>query len=95
MFAYIPRPGLVGLELVPDDGEVWLVCGQPQHDEVGVRPTQAVVRVGVVVRLRPLSPYVVHDLVFPFPGRVGVRQDHLRVHRIALVQVKRGMTCSN
>jgi len=72
--------GLVGLELLSDDGEVGLVGGQAQHDEIGcsvggklgqmttlfpvtsvgvqsetwrltVGSTQAVVRVGVVVRL--------------------------------------------
>ena len=29
------RAWLVGLELLPDDGEVGLVRGQPQHDQVG------------------------------------------------------------
>lgn len=26
--------GLVGFKLLPDDGEVWLVCGKAQHDQI-------------------------------------------------------------
>lgn len=29
------RAGLVGLELLPDDGEVGLVGGEAEHDQVG------------------------------------------------------------
>lgn len=28
------RPGFVGLKLLSDDGEVWLVRGQTQHDQI-------------------------------------------------------------
>ena len=35
--------------------------------------------VRIVARLCPLSADVIHDLVFPFPGNVGVRQDHFDV----------------
>lgn len=34
------RPRLVGLELLPDDGEVGFVGGQAQHDEVGCSERQ-------------------------------------------------------
>ena len=61
--ADLTRLGLVGLELLPDDGEVWLVRRQAQHDEIGVGAAQTVVRVRVVVGLRALTPDVVHDLV--------------------------------
>lgn len=42
---------LVGLELLANDGEVGLVCGQAQHYQVRVRSAQHVLRVWVVVRL--------------------------------------------
>ena len=70
---------LVGLELLADDGEVGLVSGQAEHDEVGVGAAQHVARVGVVVRLGALAPDVVHDLVLALAGHVGVRQDHRQV----------------
>lgn len=47
-----PVPVLSAEEhLLPEDGEVRLVRGQPQHDQVGVQPVQDVPRVGVVARL--------------------------------------------
>ena len=64
--ADLARLGLVGLELLPDDGEVWLVRRQTQHDEIGVGAAQAVMRVRVVVGLRALTPDVVHDLVLAY-----------------------------
>ena len=70
-------PRLVRFELLADDGEVGLVCGQSQHDEVRVGATQTVVGVGVVGRLAALPPDVVHYLVLALAGHVGVRQDHL------------------
>ena len=68
---------LVGLELFPDDGEVGFVSGQAQHDQVGVSAAQDVLSVWVVVRLSPLFPDIVHDLVLAFSGDVGVGQDDL------------------
>lgn len=49
--ADVAAPGLVGLELLTNDGEVGLVSGQAQHDEIGVCATQTVLRVGIVIRL--------------------------------------------
>ena len=69
---------LVGFELLSYDGEVRFVRGQPQHDEVRVRPAQHVLGVGVVVGGGPLLANVVHDLVLPLPGHIGIRQNHLR-----------------
>lgn len=59
----VTAPGFVGFELLPDDGEVWLVRGEAQHDQVGVCAAQTVVGVGVVVGLRALAPDEVHDLM--------------------------------
>ena len=42
-------------------------------------PTETVFCVRIMIRLPPLSPDIVHDLVFSLPGDVGVRQDHLNV----------------
>ena len=64
--ADLARLGLVGLELLPDDGEVWLVRRQAQHDEIGVGAAQTVMRVRGVVGLRALTPDVVHDLVLAY-----------------------------
>ena len=61
--AYLARLGLVGFELLADDGEVGFVCSETQHDQIGVGPTQTVLRVRVVVGLRTLTSNVVHDLV--------------------------------
>ena len=73
----------------PDDGEVRLVGGEPEHDEVGVGAAQDVVRVGVVVGLRALPPDEVHDLVLALARHVGVRQHHLtkRGHMLVNKQV--------
>ena len=53
--------------------------GQSQHDEVGVRPQQTMVGVGVMVRVAALSADVVHYLVLSLTWDVGIREDHLRV----------------
>lgn len=73
--AYLARLALVlaRLELLAEDGEVGLVGGQTQHDEVRVCPVQAVVRVRVVIGLAALAADVVHDLVLPLARHVGVR----------------------
>ena len=59
-------------ELLPEYGEVRLVCGQSQHDEVGISTIETVVGVGVVVRLTLLTMNEVHDLVFTFSRDVGI-----------------------
>lgn len=69
--------GFVGLELLSDDGEVDLMRGQTQHDEVSVGTTEDMLGVGVVVRLGALLANVVHDLVFPLAGHVGIGEDDL------------------
>ena len=61
--AYLARLGFVGFELLADDREVGFVRGETQHDQIGVGPTQTVLRVRVVVGLRTLTSNVVHDLV--------------------------------
>ena len=76
--ADLARLGLVGLELLPDDGEIRLVRGQPQHDEIGVSAAEDVLGVGVVIGLGPLLADVVHDLVLSLAGDVGVTQNHLK-----------------
>lgn len=75
--ANVARPVLVGFELFPDDGKVWLVGGQAQHDEVSISPAEHMLRVRVVVRRSALATDVVHDLVLPFTGTIGIREDHL------------------
>ena len=42
-----------------------------------VKTVETVPGVGVVVGLRPLEPYVVHDLVLAFAGGLVTRQDDL------------------
>lgn len=63
---------LIGLKLLPQDSEVRLMCGQAQHDEVGICPIQTVVGVRVVVGLPTLTTNVVHDLVLSFSWYVGI-----------------------
>ena len=63
---YLTRLGLIGLELLPDNREVRLVCSQTQHYEIGIGATQAVMRVRVVVGLGALATDVVHDLVLAY-----------------------------
>ena len=61
--AEITGPRLVGLELLPDDGEIRFVSCQAKHDQISISSAQDVVGVGVVVGLGPLSSDKVHDLV--------------------------------
>ena len=77
--AKITGTRFVGFELLPDDGEVGLVRGEPEHDQVRVRAAQHMLRVRVVVGAGALPPDVVHDLVLALARHVGVGQDHLRV----------------
>jgi hypothetical protein len=46
--------------------------GQSQHDEICVGSVEAVVGIGVVVRLTSLSTNVVHDLMLTLTWDVGV-----------------------
>lgn len=55
--------------------EVWLVCCQPQHDQVGVRPVNAVASVWVVARLRPLRPDEVKNFMFTFTRYERIREN--------------------
>ena len=73
--AYLARPRPIGAELLAYDGEVGLVRGQAEHDQVGVGAAQHVVRVRVVVGLGALSTYEVHGLVLALARHVGVRED--------------------
>ena len=66
MSAEVTGPRLIRLELFTDDGEVGLVGGEAQHDEIGVCAAEDVVGVGIVVRLRTLPTDVVHDFVLAF-----------------------------
>lgn len=49
--ADVAAPGFVGLELLTNDGEVGLVRGQTQHNEVSVCATQTVLRVRIMIGL--------------------------------------------
>lgn len=50
---------------------------ESQHDEVGVQTIQTMANVGIVVRLGPGLPYVLHDFVFPLSRYVVAGKDHL------------------
>ena len=76
---YLARPRLSRFKLLPQDGEVRLVCGQAQHDEVSVGPVETVMGVGIVVGLAPLTTDEIHDLVLTLTGDIGVRQDDLYI----------------
>ena len=65
---YLARLWLSWFELLSEYGEVWLVYGQPQHDEMSVGPVEAVMGGGVVVRLTSLTTDVVHDLMLTLTG---------------------------
>ena len=77
--AYLARPRLSRFKLLPEDGEVGLVSGQTQHDEVSVGPVETVVGVWVVVGLAPLTTNEIHDLVLTLTGDISVRQDDLYI----------------
>ena len=66
MSAEVTGPRLVGLELLADDGEVGLVGGKTEHDEIGIGAAKDVMGVGIVVGLSSLPADVVHDLVLAF-----------------------------
>lgn len=72
------RGGQKTKRYLSEDDEAGLVGGQPQHDEIGVQPVQAVAGGGVPPGPPALLAHVRHDLVLPLPGRVGVRQHHLQ-----------------
>lgn len=60
-----------------EDGEVWLVCGQCQHDEVSIQAVHHMSCVGVPALTAPLLPHKGHGLVLTLTRHVGIRQDHL------------------
>lgn len=64
-------------KLLPEYGEVRLVCCQSQHDEIGISTIETMMSVGVVVRLTSLVTNEIHDLMFTLSRDVGIRQDHL------------------
>ena len=66
MSAEVTGPRLVGLELLSNDGEVGLVGGETEHDEIGIGAAKDVMGVGIVVGLSSLPSDVVHDLVLAF-----------------------------
>ena len=49
----------------------------PEHNEICVGTTKAVMRVGIVVGIVALFPDKVHDLVLTFARAVGVGEDDL------------------
>ena len=55
--------GLLDYMLLTDDHEVRLVSEQGQHDEIGIRPIEAVTGVWIVVRLDLKVSDVVHHFV--------------------------------
>ena len=71
------RLWLSWLELFPEYGEVWLMRGQTQHDQVCVSSIETVMSVGVMVGLTLLMTNEVHDLVFTLTWDAGIRQNHL------------------
>ena len=66
MSAEVTGPRLVGLELLSNDGEVGLVGGETEHDEIGISAAKDVMGVGIVVGLSSLPADVVYDLVLAF-----------------------------
>ena len=62
--------------LLTDDHEMGLVSEQRQHDEIGIRPIEAVAGVGIVIWGNLKVSNVVHHLVFSLSGNAGVRQNY-------------------
>lgn len=71
---------LIGQQVLrnsPDDGEIRLMRGQTQHDEISICSTEAMPRVWIVAWTCALLTDEVHDLVFTFPRHIGVRENDL------------------
>lgn len=58
--------------LLSQDRERPLVRSQAQHNQIRIQSMQDMMLVRVVAWLASLSSHEVHDLVFPFPGLIGV-----------------------
>mmetsp|Transcript_32284 Transcript_32284/g.74352 ORF Transcript_32284/g.74352 Transcript_32284/m.74352 type:complete len:661 (+) Transcript_32284:2630-4612(+) len=59
--------------------KVWLVAGQPQHDQISVLAVHTVPCVGAVARRRPHLPNVLHDLMLPLPRHLLPAENHLQI----------------
>mmetsp|Transcript_11730 Transcript_11730/g.27665 ORF Transcript_11730/g.27665 Transcript_11730/m.27665 type:complete len:309 (+) Transcript_11730:1568-2494(+) len=64
---------------LPNDGEVRLMGGQAQHDEIRIGTIQAVPGVRIVVRLCPLQSNELHDFVLALAWNVCIRQDDTKL----------------
>jgi hypothetical protein len=70
---------LVRKDILTKDLEVGLVSSEGEHDEIGVKSVDNVLRVGVVGRVSALTTDEVHDLVLSFSGDGGVGDDDLEL----------------
>ena len=68
-------PWFVRLELLSDNGEIWLMSGQAKHDQISISSTQNMLSVGIMVWLSPLLPDVIHDFVFTLTRDERIRED--------------------
>ena len=75
----------VVLHPLPNNVEMKLMCGQPQHDQIRISPIDTVPLVGVVPRGRPLPPYEVQNLVLALPGDAGIAEDDLETLPLGVV----------
>lgn len=72
-----PQRSSVSCAHLSQDGEVWLVCCQRQHDKVSIQAIHHMLGVGVPALTSALLPDKGHCLVLTLTRNIGVRQDHL------------------
>jgi hypothetical protein len=66
-------------DVLSKDFEVRLVGRQRQHDQIGVESVDDMLGIGVVLRMRPLTPNKVHNLVLSLSRDRRVRDDDLHL----------------
>ena len=72
--------------LLTQQGKVWVMAQQAEHDQVRVQAVETVARVGVVPRLRTHGADELHDLVLALTRHVVAREDHLHVAPVGVLR---------
>jgi hypothetical protein len=57
------------LDLLSQQTEMRIMDQQPHHDQVCIKPIQAMPDIWTIIRLHPRQPNVLHDLVFALPRK--------------------------
>jgi hypothetical protein len=78
-------PSWTEFDFLSEEAEVGVVGEETEHDEVGIEAVETVSYVGVIARLSPLPPNVVHNLVFALARHLVPAQYHRHIPPVCVL----------